>query len=240
MKGVNELKKTDYKKVLIPVCIFGIFLFFPYFLNIIVTLIESKMGAQHITGLDFDLWYDVLAIAFPSALTYLVLQQSEQQQEENKRMQEKLERLNEKMFETELKSKIGFFLPQLDEEISGNKKRIYKHDLRKHISLIHSGDDIVFVDEACYIVNYKKTYGFVHEPMCFIDKAGFNKLYVEIDFDDDTLKQSEVELKIELRLKNSKGYRYMQKISLGFSNDNGIGRVDKFNMSIEEVEPHAD
>ena len=77
------MKKTGLGKIVIIVCVFSFLLFMPYLINVVLIAVQVNMKAQTVVVLDLDLWYDILAIGCPCALTYLVLYQSEQQQKEN-------------------------------------------------------------------------------------------------------------------------------------------------------------
>lgn len=226
------MKKADLKKFLIIMGIF-VLLFMPYLVNAILIAVQVYAHAQIISVLDLDLWYDILAIGFPCTLTYLVICQSEQQQKENAH-------LTQKMLNTELKSKIGYFVPEVDKKDIHGKWIPHRHSLKEGIGLIHAGDDIIFIIEASYAFHGRRIYVPQNEPVCFLNKTSFNRYCLECNFTDEDLNLPQIDLDIELVMKNSKGYQYSQIINLGFDNDHGIGIINRFNMNIQEVSADAD
>lgn len=233
------MKKLSIRKFLLFVSCFCVILLIPEIINSIIWIICMALRLSAIPYIRTDDWFTLMAIAFPSALTYLVIRQSEQQQEENERLQIRMERLNEKIFNTELKSKIGYFVPEVDKKDIHGRWVPYSHPLKKGIDLIHAGDDIVFVIEASYVFQGKRLYVKQNEPICFLNKLSFNCYCLECDFTDEDLDLPQIDLDIELVMKNSKGYQYKQIINLGFDNDHGIGIINRFNMSIQEVSTDA-
>lgn len=127
------------KKVIIPICVFLVVLLLPQLINAVLIYAQTKNGTDVIYTLDLGYWYDIAAIAFPCGLTYLVLRQSEQQQKENRDLQKRMEHLNERMLNSELKAHLGYFLPEIDEDGVGRKSIPVKHNLRNGIELVHSG-----------------------------------------------------------------------------------------------------
>ena len=194
--------------------------------------------------LDLGYWYDIAAIAFPRGLTYLVLRQSEQQQKENRDLQKRMEHLNERMLNSELKAHLGYFLPEIDEDGVGRKSIPVKHNLRNGIELVHSGDDIVFIMQSSCFHGGKVDASPQSESVCFLDRPSLRKFCVDCSFDESELTAPQVDVVIELILRNSKGYQYKQTIYLGFEKTNNDEDtrwiIDQFNMHIEEVPADAD
>ena len=234
------MNKITIKTVLLFLCIFLGLLLAPYIINSIIWIVCIAIKSQSIPSIKTSEWNSLMAIALPSALTYLVLRQSEQQQKENEHLQIRMERLNEKMLQTELKSRIGFFLPIVDDKRADGRWIPHRYDLADGIELNHAGDDIVFVTEASYIFHEKRKFIIQDESICFIDKPSFSCYCVGVDLSDEDLKLPQIDIDIELCLKNSKGFQYKQIINLGFENDNGLAIINRFNMNLVEVPIDAD
>lgn len=228
------------KKVIIPVCAFLIVLFLPQLINAILIYVQAKNGTNTIYTLDLEYWYDIAAIAFPCGLTYMVLRQSEQQQKENRDLQERMEHLNERMLNSELKTHIGYFLPEINETIAGRRNIPVRHNLHNGIGLIHAGDDIVFVMRSVCYHGGKEDASSQGEPVCYLNQPSLRKYCVDCVFDESELKAPQVDVVIELFLQNSKGYQYKQTIDFGFENDNEAWTINRFNMRIEEAPADAD
>ena len=132
------MKHQGLKKVAIPILVFVIVLLLPLIINAILIYAQSKNGVKEIHTLNLEFWYDVVAIAIPSFLTLLVLLQSEEQQQVNEKIQKRMERINERMLNSELKAHLGYFLPEIDEAGIGGKIIPVRHNLHNRIDLIHS------------------------------------------------------------------------------------------------------
>lgn len=234
------MRKISFGKILVCACTFGTFLIIPYILNAFVVALNREFNIVVPLYFNLDNWYDLMAIAFPSALTYFVLSQSEQQQKENVNLQARMEQLNKKMLDIELKSKIGYFLPNVDTKRRDGVWLPYKHLLKDGIDLVHAGDDIVFVIEASYMFHGQRRSVIKNKALCFIDKPSFNCYHFALDLTEEELRMFQIDIDIILVLKNSKGYQYRQIINLGFDNNNGEAIINRFNMIIQEVSSDAD
>lgn len=234
------MNKISLKDVLRIAVGFGLILIAPEIINFFIRAICVLFKLEGALIFDIKDWYTVMAIAIPSALTFLVLRQSEQQQKENAKIQEKAEQLSEKMLQTELRAKVGYFLPKVDDKLSDGRWIPHSHDLRDSISFIHAGDDIVFLTEASYVFKGERSNLLEGQSICFIDKPSFNCYGVELEFSEEDLAMPQIDIDFEFTLRNSKGFCYKQIINLGFDNDNGIGIINRFNMNIQEVPVDAD
>lgn len=107
------MKRVRFSNILVAVGVFAILLIAPYLLNTLIDGVYREYGYQIPLYFNLDTWYDIMSIAFPAALTYIVIRQSERQQKDNMEMQKSLERINEKMLDLEKKSKIGYFVPHV-------------------------------------------------------------------------------------------------------------------------------
>ena len=238
------MKYQGLKKVAIPILVFVIVLLLPLIVNAILIYAQSKNGVKEIHTLNLEFWYDIVAIAIPSFLTLLVLLQSEEQQQVNEKIQKRMERINERMLNSELKAHLGYFLPEIDEAGIGGKIIPVRHNLHNRIDLIHSGDDIVFVMKSTCFHGGKAYVSPQSEPVCFLNQPSFRRFLVDCCFDESELKAPRTDVVIELILQNSKGYQYKQSIDLGFENLNNNEDkqwiINRFNMRIEEVPADAD
>lgn len=237
------MKRVRFSNILVAVGVFAILLIAPYLLNTLIDGVYREYGYQIPLYFNLDTWYDIMSIAFPAALTYIVIRQSERQQKDNMEMQKSLERINEKMLDLEKKSKIGYFVPHVklkDAGIDGFEHSYYNHDLKKYITLANVGTDDVFVIKASGSIN-GRIYNVPCEKGLFVPN---NSLLKELNFDcslhEEGLSLPHIDLEINLTLRNMIGYEYVQMLFIGFKNNNGRGTVDSFNMSIQEVSDHAD
>lgn len=234
------MNKITLKDVLLIAGCFGLVLIVPEIINLFIQVICVVFKFDETLLFDIKDWYNVMAIAIPSALTFLVLRQSELQQKENAKIQEKAEQISEKMLQTELRSKVGYFLPKVDDKLRDGRWIPHRHDLRDSISFVHAGDDIIFLTEASYIFKGVRNNLFEGQSICFIDKPSFNCYCVELELSEEDLNMPQIDIDFEFTLKNSKGFCFKQIINLGFGNDKGIGIINRFNMNIQEVSTDAD
>lgn len=234
------MKSTGLRRVIFPIIIFTVVLLLPLIINAVLILAQSKNGVEEIYTLNLEFWYDIVAIAVPSFLTLLVLLQSEKQQQVNEEMQKRMEQINERMLNSELRAHLGYFLPEIDETSAGRRNIPVRHNLHENINLIHAGDDIVFVMKSTCFHGGKAYVSPQREPVCFLNQPSLRKFLVECSFDELELKAPQVDVVIELVLQNSKGYQYKQTIDLGFENDNEAWIINRFNMRIEEAPADAD
>ncbi len=237
------MRKIKFGNILTTISIFATLLIVPYVFDTLIDGICREYGYQIPFYFNLDRWFDIMAIAFPSALTYIVICQSESQQKDNTEMQKSLEHINAKMLNLEQKAKIGYFIPYVklkDAGIDGFERSYYPHDLRKYITLSNMGNDDVFIIGADGIVNGKK-YDIPLSDELFVPKSSpLKELLLDCTLSDEDLSVSNIDVVIKLTLRNMIGYEYIQILNIGFINHSGKGEVNSFNMSIREVSDYAD
>lgn len=236
------MKRIKLGDILATIGIFATLLIIPYILDTLIDGVYRTYGFQIPLYFNLETWSDIMAIAFPSALTYVVIRQSEIQQRNNAEMQKSLERINEKMLNIEQKTKKGYFIPYVklkEAGIDGFNNSYYPHDLRKYITLSNVGNDDVFIIEADSVINGKKHDIPLSEDLFVPKSAPLKELLLDCALSDEDLLVSHIDVVIRLTLRNMVGYEYVQVLNIGFTNHEGKGEVNSFNMSIQEVLNHA-
>lgn len=150
------------------------------------------------------------------------------------KMDKKNSELSKKLANLELKSKKGYFLPKTQL----NKSSVlvdFQHNLNKYVSFYYVGEDIACVKSVNIKINGNKKKTKEVKDLCFLSQEKFNSFLIELNLTEEELKQRQIDAIIEITMKNSKDYTYMQTLYLGFKNDSGTGTLNKFNMKLDEV-----
>lgn len=214
----------------------------PPVINLACEMLNTYTKLNFDWRVEWSSWSDLIAVAILSALTCFVIKQSEEQQKANDESQERMERINQRMVDMELKSSIGYFVPPLNKGQSTQQNGVvfpYKHDLKKYIDLDNIGNDDVFVISVAVRVNGKECLESTEKPLYISKLAPYNALKIELKLTVEELRKGQIDTEIEIKMKNTKGYIYAQVLYIGFENRNGIGTVDSFNMEIKEIEENA-
>lgn len=230
------MRKISFSNILVAIGLFGTLLFIPYIADVIITGIEAEYSINVPLYFNLDRWYEVMSIALPAALTYLVIRQSEQQQKESEVVQTRMERINKSLLEMNLKSKIGYFIPKIyiEDHMQDSRKQHYPHKMDKHIVLVNEGDDNTFIHSVDLWVCGKKKNLDPMSPICFLCKPPFNEMLFECYLSDEELKMSQIDMEIVIFAENTYGYMYRQILQIGFACKNNIGIVNSFNMELKE------
>lgn len=235
------MKKLGLGKALGCFAGFGVLMLIPLFFNLSIEFINNRFHTTFALEIQWDKWCDFIAVVLPSALTYIVIKQSEQQQKENMEAQDRLDKINKRMFEMELKSSLGYFIPPFSRNIAGEERRIpYSHDLKGYIELENNGDDDVFVSSIKVTNGDKEHNEYANQCLYFSRKPPYNTLLIDLRLNEKQLSEKQIDVKIEINMKNTKGYQYTQTLYIGFTNTNGKGEISKFNMEIQEMDTDAD
>lgn len=237
------MKRVQFSNILVTISVFATILITPYLLNTLICAVHQICGYQIPLYFNMDTWYDIMSIAVPTALTYIVIRQSEQQQNDNLEIQDRLERINEKTLNLEQKARLGYFVPYVklkDAGVTEFDRSNYTHNLEKYITLANIGTDDVFVLRAQGAIN-GRTYPIPLEIGLFVSKTPpFKEVNIDCQLSNEERKLPHIDVEISLILRNMAGYKYMQTLYIGFKNQDGKGAVESFNMSIQEVPNHAD
>ena len=237
------MKRISFSSILVTIGLFGVLLFLPYIFDVIIDGLSRMYDIQIPFYFNLDNWYDVMSIALPAALTYLVIRQSEQQQRENDKAQQRMEHLNARMLDIELKSKMGYLLPYFklkDAGLSEDSRRTYPHYLKEHLKLVNAGDDDLFITSVEMVANNTHSQIPCNTALYVSKKPPFNEFCIEWNLDDKTFASPQIDVKLDIEMKNTKGYKYRQILYIGFENNNGTGTINRFNMDIQEATAHAD
>lgn len=232
------MKKINLRKILVFVGIIGSIIQAPQIFNSIVKAFSRAFNICIPLRIDLNNWYNIMAIAFPSALTYTVIKQSEQQQKENINLQNRMEKVNKKMLELELKSEIGYLRPYFslkDAGTEGNNRQPYPYKLNKYIKLVNSGEHDFFIISVNFVVNGSQHIVPCNIPLFISKQSPYNEFVIETDCLSDELSCAQIDMEIELVLKTITGFQYKQLLFLGFENTNNVGIVNKFNFEILEM-----
>lgn len=236
-------KRISFSSILVTIGLFGVLLFLPYMLDVIINGLSRACGIQIPLYFNLDRWYDVMSIAFPAALTYLVIRQSEWQQEENDKAQQRMEQLNSRILDMELKAKMGYLLPYFrlkDAGLSEDSRHPYPHYFKEHLKLVNASDDDLFVTSVKMTINETQS-EIPCEIILYVSKRPpYNEFCIEWKLDEETFTSPQIDVRLDIGMKNTKGYQYMQILYIGFENKNGIGTINRFNMEIQEVPSNAD
>ena len=118
-------------------------------------------------------------------------------------------------------------------------RRIFAHLSREQIFL-NASDDDVFVS-SIKVINGDNTHNnCADKNLYFSKKPPYNVLLIDLKLSEEQLLEKQIGVRIEIRMKNTKGYQYSQMLDIGFANHNGIGEINKFNMVIQEMDTDAD
>lgn len=235
------MKKFGLGKVLGCFAVFGVLMLIPFFFNLSIEFINNRFNTTFTLEIQWDKWCDFIAVVLPSALTYIVIKQSEQQQKEHMEAQDRLDTINKRMLEMELKSRLGYFIPPFSQSVAGEERRIpYSYDLKGYIRLENNGDDDVFVSSVKVINGNNAHNECADKHLYFSKKSPYNVLLINLKLSEEQLLEKQIDVKIEINMKNTKGYQYSQRLDIGFANHNGTGEINKFNMDIQEIDKDAD
>ena len=235
------MKKFGLGKVLGCFAFFGVLMLIPFFFNLSIEFINNCFNTTFPLEIQWDKWCDFIAVVLPSVLTFIIIKQSEQQQKENMEAQDRLDKINKRMLEMEIKSRLGYFIPPFSRNIPGEEKRIpYSYDLKGYIELENNGDDDVFVSSIKVTCGDNTHDNCADRHLYFSKKPPYNVLLIDLKLDEKQLMEKQIDVRIEICMKNTKGYQYFQMIDIGFANHNGIGEINKFNMDIQEADTNAD
>lgn len=135
-------------------------------------------------------------------------------------------------------AKKGYFLPSktninMPDEYINNFNDVY--DLRKPIRLKNYGDDDVVVTRSKTIINqHIVDYSIVDSNAFFDNKGRFSIMNLMLDLKEKDFEKDSIAVDIILNLKNSKGYKYTQKIAMEFyaESDRSYWRLIKFNTEL--------
>ncbi len=193
--------------------------------------------------LEEEAWRDAIAVMIPTVLSFFVFKQSEIQQMENDKTQNRLEGMNKKLLENELKSNLGYFVPVLykkEEKNWGNDRKIdFHHPLEKYILLRNQGNDLVFVYHEEILVDDKVIISRELDDICFLNYSELSEAKLELSLSENILQREQMDVVITLSMRNSRGYAYKQRLLIGFKCKNGYGLVNKFNMIFQEESANA-
>lgn len=107
-----------------------------------------------------------------------------------------------------------------------------RYNLRKGLSFHNKGNDNVILKSI--VINSKEV-GKGYNTF-FTNQEEYSELVIDLELNDEELKEEEVNLIIELGLENLKGYNYIEVIEIVFKKedkDSYIYNWDKFNIMIK-------
>lgn len=225
------------KKILvISALLLCVALAFPFIWNSCVAD-NPKNTVSHI---DVKGWYSAVPPIISAFMSWLVIFQAEKQRETSEKAQERMERINERMLDVERKEKLGYMVPKVHSTMSDGRKLTQSHPLEKYIYLENAGNDGVFVSTVeISVCGAKKSFP-QNEPLWVSVEDPFDVIDFECFLTDEDLNKPELNISILLLLANTMGYKYMQKLEIGFENNDGLGTVNSFNMKLLEAENNAD
>lgn len=211
-------------------------LVFPYIWNSCIVTIPTST-AEIISIRD---WNSTVPPIMSALMSLLVIVQAEKQRETSEKVQERMERINAKMLDVSRKEKLGYFVPEVKEEINEGKFAWKTHPLRNYIYLRNSGNDSVFVSVKKLSVCGENKKIPDKETLWFSCEGPFSIMDFECYLSDEELHLPELKISITLQLTNMTGYQYFQELEIGFVNKNGCGVANSFNMRLLEVSENAD
>ena len=173
------MKDITLNKLWKVIMITMLIVFFPYMFNVISNGLRTKYDIILPLCFNLEVWYDTLSVGLPAALTYVIIWQSEKQQEQNDATQQRMEKLNQQMFDLEIKSKKGYFIPKI---YFDEYKNFYHHRWEKGIVLINEGDDIAFIQETELYANGIMVKKEDSVNACFLNKGPFSEAVIETPF----------------------------------------------------------
>jgi len=146
---------------------------------------------------------------------------------------DKANELSSKLMNLELKSKIGYFLPQ-DKMSAGDIVIPYPYDLSKTLPLNNCGDDFANLLKTKFKINHLRSV--ICDTQFFAPEKGeFTRLDLDLGLTNAELACQNIDVEVALVMENSRGYRYRQTLCLAFSKNNGGYLLSKFNTSIEDA-----
>ena len=225
------------KKYLIIAAFFlCVALAFPHFWNSCVAS-NPKIS---VTQIDVKDWNSSVPPIISALMSLLVIVQAEKQRETSEKAQERMERINERMLDVERKEKLGYMVPKVHSTMSDGSKLTQSHPLEKYIYLENAGNDGVFVSTVeISVCGAKKSFPKT-EPLWVSVNDPFDVIDFECFLTAEDLNKPELNISVILLLANTMGYKYIQKLEIGFENNDGLGTVNSFNMKLLEAENNAD
>lgn len=214
----------------------------PHVINLACEMLNTYTKLNFDWRVEWSSWSDLIAVAIPSALTCFVIKQSEEQQKANDGSQERMERINKRMLDLEAKSSFLYFIPKInDDRIKKEIGRIvpYRYDLREPLRLQSVGDDIAFVISETIRFNGCENDIVAKKPLFIAKEEPLGLLYVDLGLGNEQLVAPQIDLEIEIEMKNIKKYHYCQILYIGFEKDDEKWVINKFNMEIKEIEENA-
>jgi hypothetical protein len=139
------------------------------------------------------------------------------------------------VFIVDKKAKKGYFLPQRTNIVTDKEHEAIfneKFDLTKPLRFKNYGDDdIVLTRTKTILNNHTVDYSVVDSNGFFDNKGRFSFMYLQLDLSENELKKDSVVINVTFSLKNSKDYKYIQKITMEFkAESNGhLWILTKFN-----------
>lgn len=214
----------------------------PPVINLVCEMLNTYTKLNFDWRVEWSSWSDLIAVAIPSALTCFVIKQSEEQQKANDESQERMERINRRMLDLEAKSSFAYFVPQIND--NRIKKEIgkvvpYRHDLSEPLKLKSVGNDVALVLSETVRFNGFENAILAQKPLFIAKEDSLDVLYVDLGFENPQLIEQQVDLEIEIEMKNIRKYHYSQILYIGFEKDGDKWVINKFNMEIKEIEENA-
>jgi hypothetical protein len=137
-------------------------------------------------------------------------------------------------------AKKGYFLPSktnisMPQEYAGRFNDVY--DLKKPIGFKNYGEDDVVVTRTKTILNqHTVDYSIVDSNAFYDNKGRFSFLNLKLDLKQNDLDKDLITVDVILSLKNSKDYKYIQKIAMEFQVESGSSywRLIRFNTEFSK------
>lgn len=224
------------KYIILAVFLLCFSLVFPHIWNSCVAG-SPQIAVRRINAND---WNSTVLPIISALMSLLVIIQAEKQRKTSEKAQERMERINERMLEVERKGKLGYMVPRVHSTMNDGSKLTQSHPLEKYIYLENAGNDGVFISTVEISVCGAKRVFPSHDPLWVSAKDPFDVINFECFLTDEDLKKPELSISIILQLTNTMGYEYLQKLIIGFDNNDGIGIVNDFNMKLMEAAQNAD
>ena len=224
------------KYLIITALLLCVALAFPFIWNSCI----ADNPKNTVTHIDVKDWNSAVPPIISALMSLLVIFQAEKQRETSEKAQERMERINEKMLDTERRGKIGYFVPIVNESLPTGKEIRVRHPLKQYIYLRCLGGNGVFASQNSLSVCGIEKEIPQHEPLWFSSDDSFNEMNFECFLTDEELNYPELNIFISFSLTNILGYKYKQELEIGFENKSGYGTVSSFNMRLLEAEQNAD
>ena len=150
-------------------------------------------------------------------------------------------RLSWRINQQELSKNKGYFIPgatNLPHLRESEQRYRGKYDLRSSFPLDLAGND------AVSILSYKieldgkpliDTHG-NYQPVFFVNERDLSSFECKLPLTEEHIKQRSLSITLILRLENTSGYRYIEKMYLGFEKDASISEwvLSRFNFSFSK------